>query len=285
MRIKDILSFLCCPDDRSSLKWYPDYLSCPECGRQYPVLGDDFVELLPVAMHPQNGVNLSYPDLYKKDFRQKFTWMEGAAAWGRCDLAHASWAAKRLKQVEFTKKLLLRTPVICDVSAGAGTYTFELAKEFQLVIHCDLSVENLNDVYQRKNKMAVNNLILIRCDYFKLPFFNTLPQLICTDTLIRGQCHEKAVLASLTAALAKGGHALVDFHNWWHNPLRRMGLMRNNFSDNTSYTRKAAEKILSDSGIASWRFYPFIQEQLAEQYQILKKIIPPARLMYGFTKQ
>lgn len=285
MRIKEILSLLSCPEDRSLLEQHPGYLNCPACGRQYPILGDNFVEILPETTIPHNNGNPAYLNHYKTNFKKKFTWMEDATAWGRCDLAPPSWSAKRLKQVEFTKRLLPRTPVVCDVSAGAGTYTFELARKFQLVIHCDLSVENLNDVYRRKQASGADNIILIRCDYFKLPFFNTLPQLICTDTLIRGQHHEKTLLASLAAALAKDGHALVDFHNWWHNPLRRMGLMPDNFNDNTSYTKKEAENILLDSGIKNWQYFPFIQEQLPGQYGILGKIIPPTRLMYQFKKQ
>ena len=180
--------------------------------------------------------------------------MDNAKAWGRCDLACGSWAVKRLRQVERVKSILDETQVICDVSAGAGTYTFEFAKTFPLVIHCDLSVENLNDVYLQKQQKALDNLILIRSDYFNLPFNNTLQQIICTDTLIKGRQHEISLLHSLCSALSDGGQALVDFHNWWHNPLRRLGLMSQNFGHNISYTRKVAEKILLDAGISKWKY-------------------------------
>jgi hypothetical protein len=93
-----------------------------------------------------------------------------------------------------------------------------------------------------------------------LPFNNTLQQIICTDTLIRGRLHEILLLNSLHNALSDGGQALVDFHNWWHNPLRRLGLMSQNFGHNMSYTRKTAEKIVLVAGISKWKYFPFRQE-------------------------
>ena len=284
MKLKDILSLVSCPEDHCSLEYYQDYLQCTGCGMQYPVLGNNFVELLPETISFHDKECRSYWEGYKKQFERDYIWLEQAVAWGRCDLASPAWAAKRLKQVEFVKGLLAETAVICDISGGAGTYTFELAKSFDLVIHCDLSIENLNNVYRQKQQEKIDNLILIRCDYFSLPFFNSLPQLICTDTLIRGHNHERALLASLHDALSDTGKALVDFHNWWHNPLRRLGLLPQNFGSNTSYTKEGAEKLLFDSGIFHLQYFPFSQEQFVERSALFKKIIPPTRLMYQFTR-
>jgi SAM-dependent methyltransferase len=210
--------------------------------------------------------------------------MDNAQAWGRYDLGCTSWVVKRRRQVERVKSILKETRIICDVSAGAGTYTFEFAKTFPLVIHCDLSIENLNDVYSQKQQKAIDNLVLIRCDYFNLPFKNTLQQLICTETLVRGRQHELLLLNSLRRALSDSGKALVDFHNWWHNPLRRLGLMPQNFGSNKSYTRKTAEKILLDAGITSWNYYSYHQEISQEKNSVFRQIIPPTRLMYLFEK-
>lgn len=284
MKLRNLISILSCPVDHSRLEFYADFFRCIRCGREYPVLADGFVELLPESPIPSSDDHVEYWKKYEIEFERRFAWMDQAVAWGRSDLACASWAAKRLRQVEHVKSILDKAMAICDVSAGAGTYTFELAKTSPLVIHCDLSVENLNDVYGRRQHDAVENLLLIRCDYFNLPFHGSIQQLICTDTLVRGRRHELLLLNSLYRALSDGGHALVDFHNWWHNPLRRLGVMPQNFGANKSYTRKTAEKILSAAGIGKWEYYPFRQEIQPGADAPLKRIIPPTRLMYLFEK-
>jgi ubiquinone/menaquinone biosynthesis C-methylase UbiE len=284
LRLKDLTSILSCPVDHSNLEYNPEFFRCIECKGEYPILGTDFVELLPELPSPHNEDSTEYWKEYQTEFKRSFAWMDNAQAWGRCDLVRGSWAVKRLRQVERVKSILDETQVICDVSAGAGTYTFEFAKTFPLVIHCDLSVENLNDVYSQKQQKAIDNLVLIRSDYFNLPFNNTLQQLICTDTLIRGRQHEICLLNSLCRALSDGGKALVDFHNWWHNPLRRLGLMPQNFGSNKSYTRKTAENILLDAGITEWKYYSYLQEISPEKNSVFKQIIPTTRLMYLFEK-
>jgi len=52
----------------------------------------------------------------------------------------------------------------------------------------------------------------------------------------------------------------VDFHNWWHNPLRRVGLLPDNFSGNKSYTRKELRSLLESSGVGPFQTRPFVQE-------------------------
>ncbi len=280
--LKEMTPLLSCPDDHSPLVAHSGHLSCPLCRRDYPVLGENFIDLLPGSPSFNNGDNTGYQSYYQKEFSRKSRLILNARAWGRLDLNTASWAKKRRRQVRFVSKLLSRTPVICDISAGAGTYTFDLVKRFPLVIHCDLSIVNLNDVYQRKQAQKINNLVLIRCDYFKLPFNHSMPQLICLDTLVRGQFHEIQLLSSLLSAVSKTGTILADFHNWWHNPLRRLGLLPNNFD--TSYTQRQAEELLKKSGINAWDHYPFHQEILPEANSFLRKILPPTRLLYIFRK-
>ena len=283
-KLKEITSVLACPVDYSRLEYNSEFFCCLKCGRKYPVLGNNFVELIPESPFSFNSDGAEYWKGYKDEFERGFTWLDDAKAWGRCDLVSDSWAEKRRRQVEQVKSILDPKKSVCDVSAGAGTYTFEFAKDFPLVIHCDLSVENLNDVYSQKQQKAVDNFILIRCDYFNLPFNNSLQQLVCTDTLIRGQQHEIALLNSLYRALSDGGRALVDFHNWWHNPLRRLGLMPQNFGYNKSYTRTSAEKIFLEVGIYKFKYCTFYQEIRFGSDSVLRQIIPPTRLMYQFKK-
>ena len=279
-RLKELIPQLSCPDDHSPLVAHSGHLICPLCRRDYPVLGENFIDLLPGSPSFNNDHNTGYQSYYQREFSRQSRLILNAKAWGRLDLNTASWATKRRRQVKFVSKLLSRTPVICDVSAGGGAYTFDLVKHFPLVIHCDLSIVNLSDVYRRKQAQNINNLVLIRCDYFKLPFNHSMPQIICLDTLIRGQFHEMQLLSSLLSAISKTGTILADFHNWWHNPLRRMGLLPNNFD--TSYTQKQTEKLLKKSGIKVWDHYPFHQEIPPETNSFLRKVLPPTRLLYKF---
>jgi len=244
------------------------------------VHGKNFIELMPESTSFYNRENADYQTYYQREFNRRFSWMKDAKAWGRLDLNTASWARKRLRQVRFVRQLLHQTSVVCDISAGAGNYTFDLAERFPLVVHCDLSIANLNDVYRRMRAKHIKNMVLIRCDYFKLPFACSMPQIICLDTLVRGRSHEIKLLSSLLSSISEDGSILADFHNWWHNPLRRMGLLPDNFD--TSYSRKQTEILLKTSGIKTWEYYPFRQEVPPDNNSFFRKAIPPTRLLYRF---
>lgn len=280
--LKKLLPLLCCPDDQSPMEYRFPYLVCTRCKKKHTIHGENFIELMPKSTQFHHKQNPGYQSYYQREFNRKFTWIKEAKAWGRIDLNPASWAKKRMRQVEFVKQRLVKTAIVCDVSAGAGNYTFDLAKQFDLVIHCDLSVINLNDVYCRAQAQKVKNLVLIRCDYFKLPFKNSIDQLICLDTLVRGESHEKRLLSSLLSAVSPQGTIMADFHNWWHNPLRRMGLMPQNFD--TSYTRKQTERLLDRAGITDRHYYPFHQEFSPDSASVLKLAIPPTRFVYQLKK-
>src|SRR5262249_47574822 len=156
---------------------------------------------------------------------------------------------------EVLRSVLLETgpancrEVFCDLSAGAGHTTFAAAREFRLVFHCDLSVAAVRYASAAAKRTGVNNLVVVRADYFRPPFRDSVQRMTCLDSLIRGPWHELRLLASIRQALAPSGAAVVDFHNWWHNPLRRMGLLPQNFGENRSYTRREVLSLLAQAGI------------------------------------
>ena len=177
--------------------------------------------------------------------------------------------------------------LFCDLSAGAGYYTLEYSRHFQHVLHCDLSIESINYAHSQSKKYSIENIIFLRLDYFNLPFFSNIRNILCFDTLIRGEEHERLLLRSIKRALAPGGRALVDFHNWWHNPLRRIGLLQKNFPSRGSYGRRRVEQFLREAGLARYEFFPFYQE--FERHGIIGQlgsfIIPPTRLVYRVVAQ
>jgi SAM-dependent methyltransferase len=124
-------------------------------------------------------------------------------------------------------------------------------------------------------------------DYFSPPFQASVPRIICLDTLVRGPEHERLVLRQIKRALAPAGKAVVDFHNWWHNPLRRMGLLRDNFRNNTSYKKSEVDDLFRQVQIDAPNHSPFHQEVDPERpfTALLRYLIPPTRLVYQFAKQ
>jgi len=73
----------------------------------------------------------------------------------------------------------------------------------------------------------------------------------------------------------------VDFHNWWHNPLRRLGVLPENFAENRSYAAGELPALLAAAGIDDFDLQPFIQELNADGWSasLLKRIIPPTRFL------
>ena len=115
-------------------------------------------------------------------------------------------------------------------------------------------------------------------DYFRPPFNHNVPLMLCCDTLIRGPVHEKMLLESIKNSIAPGGRRLVDFHNWWHNPIRRMKLLKQNFPTQGSYTRKQTDELMRVGGL-EFEYFPFFQEfeQSGIVGKIGAKILPPTR--------
>jgi SAM-dependent methyltransferase len=174
--------------------------------------------------------------------------------------------------------------ILCDVSAGVGDYSLAYARHFKWVLHCDLSIDALRYALARSRRMGLQNVFFLRVDYFALPFHRSLDRLLCLDTLIRGEDHERALLSQIQRAISSEGQAIVDFHHWWHNPLRRLGLLPQNFGNNRSYTRGGAEGLMRECGIRDKRLVRFYQEFEAESQSLkrLSWLLPATRLLYEF---
>jgi SAM-dependent methyltransferase/uncharacterized protein YbaR (Trm112 family) len=276
--------YLSCPDDHGPLRYEPQRYCCAACGRTFPVHLGRVAELLPKEPSQAPGLSASpYYAAYRAAFSRPFVPDDSALAWGAEETFSSAWVRKRRRQVELVQRLLAEAPgdpdrVVCDFSGGAGYYTFALARTFPTVFHCDLSVDSLNYCLFKAQSAALDNIFFVRMDYLQPPFQATLDRVISTDSLVGGPNHEMQVLANIRAGLRPGGMALVDFHNWWHNPLRRLGLLKQNYGRNRSYSRREAERLLAECGIREFRYTPFHQEAL----RLLDLIIPPTRLMYSF---
>jgi SAM-dependent methyltransferase len=290
--IAEIAGLLSCPEDGTSLRFASNALHCPSCARHFPVHSDNLAEILPLRPRAfPASANPTYYRDYVRAFDQVYRNDPTTLAWGAEEAVSESWARKRRRQVAAVERLITEenrseenrntNSILCDVAAGAGYYSFAYAPLFRLVIHCDLSVENLSYAWRRARSLGIRNIVFLRTDYFALPFHRALDCVICLDTLIRGASHDSALLASIARSLKTGGSAVVDFHNWWHNPLRRIGILPDNFAGNTSYSRRGLCRLLTTARVRQFEIEPFIQEVNPDRpaSRLLMRLLPPTRFM------
>jgi SAM-dependent methyltransferase len=285
-----LAGLLACPDDGARLTSATVWLACEECGRRFAAAEDGVTDLRPLEpARIEEERNADYWREYTQEFAREYRPNAKAVAWGAPEISSSAWLEKRLRQVQAMRPLVAdskfsRSQVFCDIAAGAGHYTLAYAPAFRTLLHCDLSVENLSYAARKAARLGIRNIFFLRIDYFSPPFRHSLDRVICCDTLIRGERHEEALLKVIRRALKPEGSAVVDFHNWWHNPLRRLGLLPQNFGGNRSYRRRQAEKLLRAACASEFEYFPFHQEYSPgwRGGPAVSRLIPPTRLVYRF---
>lgn len=286
--LSNIVTLLVCPDDGQSLRYEHDKLQCDGCAREFPVLAENLIELLPNEPATVKA-NTAYYTAYLELFAEQFRRDRLDVAWGAEESASSSWLRSRRRQVRAVLPLVIAgtdpgKSILCDLAAGAGHYSFAYAEYFRFVLHCDLSPTNLSYCQAKAEKEHLSNIVFLRIDYFSPPFRNAIDRVICFDTIIRGDLHDGRLLQSIMHSVRMDGKAIVDFHNWWHNPARRLGIFSDNFVSNKSYSRKAATNLLNEIGIYRFAYHPFRQECDEDSILALawRYLIPPTRLMFAF---
>ena len=287
----DVAYLLSCPDDGARLDCAPNELRCSLCARRFPIHANNLAEILPQRpLELPATANPEYRQGYLQTFGREYRYDHSSLAWGAPESVSKSWARKRLRQVAMAEPLITEgtkpgESVLCDIAAGAGYYTLAYAHRFRFVFHCDLSVDNLNYALQKARELGLQNVYFLRADYFAPPFQQSLDRILCMDTLIRGEAHDAALLTSILLSLKPEGSAVVDFHNWWHNPLRRVGLLPENFHSNRSYRRSEVEQLLRQVGIKDYSLRPFLQEFNPDSgvASLVSPAFPAARLVYRFS--
>ncbi|MDO9084684.1 MAG: hypothetical protein Q7U53_00645 [Anaerolineaceae bacterium] len=267
MLLQEIINhrLLICPDDNTEIIFENDKLLCPSCGRYFEIIDHKIINMLP--KEPSNFMvqqNKSYYEGYIKEFIKPFQLNENSFAWGAPEIVPEGWKKKRFREVSLLKELLNfkwkgDRIYLCDFSGGAGYYTLSYSDLFSCVLHCDLSIDSLSYTYLKSKLLGIENILFIRMDYFS-PCVKNMDTSICLDTLIRGKEHETFLLTKLIKSIQTNGQVIVDFHNYFHNPLRRLGLLKENFSNNKSYTRKEIIDFLSSNFQYQYQLEPFIQE-------------------------
>ncbi len=269
-----------CPVEGGALRWMGERMRCDACGAEFSASPEGIVDLRPPRPSFSDGGD------YGRRYREAFNSAANpqAAPWGTAESFSAVALARKKRHVAAVGSLLLdressRPSTLCDLSGGAGHYTLAFANLFDSVFHCDLDPASLFYTQEKARALGLQNIYCLRADYFQPPFAGSLDRVLCLDTLIRGPAHEGRLLASIRNILAAEGAAVVDFHNWWHNPLRRVGLLAENFGANRSYARREVDGMLGKAGLTVRSYVPFRQETPKDN--LLTSVIPPTRLIFS----
>lgn len=287
-----LAQFLACPDDGGAL--IPDGASwhCESCGRAFHAARPSVIDMLPrQPVHAgDDAENGNYWTHYQSMFGQRMLGAEATLPWGAPERLSDTDMAHKRNHVAAVRKLLAKpsrgnTPsILCDLTGGSGHYTLALAGQYDHVFHCDLDPASLLYTAQKAESSGLRNMTFLRVDYLQPPFRGSIGDLLCLDTLIRGPEHELRLLRSIRGVLRPGGRAVVDFHNWWHNPLRRLGLLKENFRDGKSYNVLEAKRLLEAAGYTDYDYASFRQEiARSRPASTLLRIIPPTRLMFRLS--
>jgi len=279
---------LVCPDDHGVLQFEHQALRCDSCGRLFPRVSHTYWDFRPAKpLEKAREFGEAYFTAYRDLFEREHPDFSGIPAWGAAASNPTAWVQKRERHRRAILSLLrsgadTSKSVLVDVSAGAGFYTTALAPHFQYVLHCDLSAASLTYSSGLSQELGITNIVFLRVDYLSLPFHRSLTHVLCLDSLIRGDRHDLHVLGQIAGSLRGCGSAMVDFHNWWHNPIRRLGLLAENFHNNRSYSRREAEALLQAADLGIKRYQGFVQEGDSDKKmgRMVSGVLPPTRFLY-----
>lgn len=274
---------LVCPDDWGSLAWFRGALVCCSCGRTFRFSRANILDMLP--RRPLPAGTEPYWLSYRACFAKSMESGDAKLPWGASQQMPPVVLARKRKHLGLVRRLIERPAgpqprVFCDLTGGSGHYTLAYAPDFDYVLHCDLDPASLSYTAAKAARLGLHNILFVRIDYLQPPFHASLERLICLDTLERGPEHELLLLSAIRRMLSRDGVAVVDFHHWWHNPLRRLGLLGENFRHNTSYGLGAARELLRASGFTRPEYTPFRQEFCAGPARAWHRLLPPTRLLF-----
>lgn len=219
--IKTYIDLLKCPNSWEDLYISWNFLVSKSWSYKYPLLDENFVELLPnrpYNVHIESS-RVSDNNFYHQQLKSPIdlSILTDNAWWiiNNLSVWHKKFVIYELDHIKKIAKWLKNRKICIDISWWCGTHTFELAKNFDLVIHFDLWDQSLNYAYHQAKKLWIDNILFVRWDFFNLPFKNCIADMIISiDTFIYyGVKDDIKVLENCQNIITQEGIVMADFHH------------------------------------------------------------------------
>jgi len=213
------VGMLRCPDDQAEITHSDNVFQCIACERVFPTYSNNVIELLPSKPYPlelNTALEKSYWQVYQRLLKEKMDFSLSAKGWGYIPKMSCGLRSFIKREREIVKNYVGENvdEIVCDVCAGAGTYSLELAKTAKLVVHCDIDFKSIIGASIDAKQNKLDNILFVRSDCLQLPFVNgTFNSILCIDALERGLAHELRLLQEFVRCLKASGKFAADFHN------------------------------------------------------------------------
>lgn len=272
-----------CPDDGFSLVVDNRFLSCTKCARQFQVDGN-FMDLRPSSaldIDKHDDVGAKYDLLYQN--------LVNAGSLGR-DRSPFGLASKSVspgffkETASFLWKRIGSDYIVCDVGAGSGDYSVNLASNCKIMLHCDLDREGMALARKNAESRGLENIFFVCCDYFFLPFVDQALDFVYTvDVLERGAKHDRSLLGEMIRITKKGGNVCFDCHTKERSRITGVEASSDRYSKD-EITALSREFALNVVDIVGTGFIPQVRIWSESEYKFLNFLakafkLPPARWM------
>ena len=283
-----ILAILACPDDHSNLKLDSKSLKCTNCRREFSI-NNNLIDLRPNENFNVNNKDVN--NIYKSYYENLSNFGEGGEGIGTFGIEMNSISSGFVNEtLKIIKKYFSDKDIVCDIGAGSGDYSIELAKKSKYMLHCDLDINGIKISQENAKKRKISNIYFLYCDYFKLPFKrNSIDFLYSIDIFERGKEHENKLLNEIERIIKKKSKMIIDFHSKERTQLTRV--------ENKAlfpYSKEEIQSLIHNfefkiNEIIGTGFIPQLLKWSEKQYKILNPIarslyFPPARWLVIFTK-
>jgi hypothetical protein len=266
-------TFFRCPDDGGQLRADESFLECGQCGKTFTRKAPRVFDLnaaTPKAV--ESTAQSGYESIHAVPFSLADV---SGVGWGDLQIATAGTRAFVKHERQFISALLGRNAFgfMVDVSGGVGNYSGFLAEKARTVVHCELHVPSLLHAWREHKSKP--NMIFIRSDYLALGIADGIADaVVCTDTLVRGEKHERALLVEILRILKPDGRAVVDFqYHRFQRIQKRSPLVK--CCDLENFLRLVSESGLAVTGIHGIGYVPARLVPAEWTYHFLDWLIRP----------
>lgn len=277
----DFVSILSCPDDGSSLNLQKDALICNSCNRKF-IIKENFIDLRPrerLLLNEKGVVESAYDSYYD-------TLMQNGdpGKFGTFGLISNSVPPGFVNEtISHLQKYVRTEQIVCDIGAGSGDYSVEMARKCKIIFHCDLDMSGITLAQEKAKDIGITNIFFLMCDYFRLPFKQrTIDFAYTIDIIERGSKHDRQLLSEIVRIIKKESLVAFDCHSKERSSLTRINPQTISTYSKTEildFTKEFSLRIMNISGTG---FLPQIKRWSIFEYRILNfmsrfLLFPPAR--------